>query len=142
MPRIKTDGSLGKVISNYPLLTIGNILDHFDGCKYFSTNDVRSGYYHIRLDKEAAEKAAFVTNKGKWTFHSLPFGINIGQSAFSYVLGKVLVQCSEFALNYLDDIMVFSEMWESHLKHVKEVLKQLQDVDLKIKCSKCEFFQK
>ena len=48
--------------------------------------DLRLGYYHIHLTKEAAEKTAFVTDKGKWIFHSLPFGINIGPSAFSYVL--------------------------------------------------------
>ena len=84
---------------------------------------------------------AFVTNKDKWIFHSLPFGINIGPSAFLYVLQKVLVQWSEYALNYLDDIMVFSETWENHLMHLKEVFKWLKDADLKIKCSKCEFFK-
>ena len=139
--QIKANGSLGKVISNYPLLTTDNILAHFNGCKYFSTIDLRSGYYHIRLNKEAAEKIAFVTNKGQWIFHPLPFGINISPSAFSYVLAKVLEQCSEFALNYLDDIMVFSETCRSHLKHLEEVFKWLQEADLKIKCSKCEFFK-
>ena len=99
-----------------------------------------SGYYHIKLSKEVAEKMAFVTNKGKWIFHSLPFGINMGPSAFLYILGKVLVQCLEYALNYLDHIMVFSEMWESHLRHL-EVFKWLKGVDLKIKHSKCEFFK-
>ena len=58
--------------------------------------DLRSGYYHIRL----IEKTAFVTNKGKWIFHSPAFGINIEPLAFSYVLGKVLAQCTEFTLNY------------------------------------------
>ena len=102
---------------------------------------MRSGYYHIWLTKEAAEKTAFVTNKGKWIFHSLPFRINIGPSAFSYVLGKVLAQCMEFALSYLDDIMIFSEMWQEHLQHPKELFKQLQDANLKIKYNKCEFFK-
>ena len=72
--------------------------------------DLRLGYYHIKLSKEVVEKTVFITDKGKWIFCSLPFGINIGLSAFSYVLGKVLAQCSKYALNYLDDIMVFSEM--------------------------------
>ena len=139
--QIKADDSLGKVISIYPLSTIDNILAHFNSCKYFSTTNLRLSYYHIRLSKEAVEKIVFVTDKGKWIFHSLPFGINIALSMFSYVLRKVLAQCSEFALNYLHDIMVFSEMWESHLRHLKEVFKQLQDADLKIKCSKCEFFK-
>ena len=61
--QIKADGSLGKVISNYPLPTIDSILTNFNGCK-FSTIDLRSGYYYIRLTKEAAEKAAFVTDMG------------------------------------------------------------------------------
>ena len=36
--------------------------------------------------------------------------------------------------------MVFSQMWEHHLRYLVEVFKWLQDVDLNIKCSKCEFF--
>ena len=116
--QIKANGSLGKVISNYPLPTIDSILACFNGCKFFSTIDLRSGYYHIRPMKESAEKTAFVTNKGKWIFHSLPFGINIGPSTFSYVLGKVLTQCTKFALNYLDHIMIFSKTWQQYLDHL------------------------
>ena len=70
--QIKANGSLGKVISNHPLPTIDSILAHFNGCKFFSTIDLRSGYYHICLTKEAVEKTAFVTDKGKWIFHLLP----------------------------------------------------------------------
>ena len=123
MHQIKVDDSLGNIISNYPLPTIDGVLAHFNSCKFFSTVGLRSGYYHMRLTKEAAEKTAFVTEKGKWILHSLPFGINIGPSAFSYVLGKVLAQCTEFALNYLEDIMIFLEMWQQHLEHLEEVFK-------------------
>ena len=73
--------------------------------------------------------------------HSLPFGINIGSSAFSYLLSKVLTQFTEFALNYLNDIMTLSKMWQDHLNLLEEVFKLLQDMDLKIKCSKCEFLK-
>ena len=37
--QIKADGSLEKVISNYPLPTIDNLLAQFNGCKFFSTID-------------------------------------------------------------------------------------------------------
>ena len=106
----------------------------------FSTIDLRSGYYHVRLSKEAAHKTAFVIDKGKWIFHSLPFGINIGLSAFLYVLGKVLWSCQEFNLNYVDDIIIFSRTWQDHLQCLEEVFKRLQTADLKIKCSKYDFF--
>ena len=69
------------------------------------------------------------------------FGINLGPSTFSYVLGIVLAPCHNFALNYLDDIIVFSRTSEDHLSHLEEVFKQLKHADLKIKCSKCKFFK-
>ena len=47
--QIKADGRLGKVVENYPLPTIDNLLAHFKDCKYFSTLDLQSGYYHIKL---------------------------------------------------------------------------------------------
>ena len=100
--QINADGSLCKVISNYPLHTVDSTLAHFNGCKFFSTKDLRSGYYHIRLVKEAAEKSAFMSDNCKCIFHSLPFRIYTGPSAFPYVLGKVLASCTEFVLNYLD----------------------------------------
>ena len=58
--QIKAMGSLGKLVSNYHLPTTDSILAHFNGCKYFSTIDLRSDYYHIPLSKEAAEKTTFV----------------------------------------------------------------------------------
>ena len=134
--QIKADGSLGKVISNRQFISKG-----FNGCKFFSTIDLRSGYYHIMLTKEATEKTAFIIDEGKWIFHSLPFGINFGPSAFSYVLGKVLMPCTKFASNYLDDIMIFPCTWEEHLQHLEAAFKQLEAADLKIKCTKCEFFK-
>ena len=76
-------------------------------------------------------KTTFIMDKGKWTFHSLPFGIYIGLSAWSYVLGKVLVPCMEFALNYHDDIMIFSSTWEEQLEHLEAVFKWLETADLK-----------
>ena len=103
--------------------------------------NLKSGYYHICLTKEAAEETAFVTDKGKWIFHSLPFGINICHFVFSYVLGNILAPCTEFALNYLDENMIFSKMWQDHLNHLEEVFKHLQDADLKSKHSKYEFFK-
>ena len=105
----------------------------------FSIIDLKSGYYHIWLTKGVLEKTAFITEKGKWIFHSLLFGINIGPSAFSYGVGKVLVPCTKCALNFLDDIMIFSRTWEEHLKHLKPIFKWLEAASLKIKCSKYEF---
>ena len=88
--QVKSNGTLGKAVANYPLPTIDTLLARFKGCKYFSTLDLRSGYYHIKLTKEALAKMAFVKDTGKWQFHSLLFRINLGSSTFSYLLGTTL----------------------------------------------------
>ena len=59
----------------------------------------------------------------------LPFGIGIGVQTFTFVINKAIGQCSNFAANYLDDI-VFSRMAEDHLDHLGGVFAVRQRADL------------
>ena len=43
---------------------------------------------------------------------------------------------------YLDDIIIFSQNEEDHLKHIEIIFKKLKKADLKLKESKCNFLQK
>ena len=45
---------------------------------------------------------------------------------------------SQFASAYLDDLIVFSAMWEDHLSHLRAVLVRLREVGLTTKPSKCQ----
>ena len=48
----------------------------------------------------------------------------------------------DFAIAYLDDIIIFSRTAEEHLSHIKQVFQKLQSAKLSMKFSKCHFFQK
>ena len=95
--------------------------------------DLRSSYHHIGLSEKPKPLTAFTTHSGKFQWNVLPFGIGIGVQTFSFVINKAIGQCSDFATNYLDDIIVFSRMAEDHLKHLEQVFAVLQKADLKIK---------
>ena len=136
------NGKVGKGISNYPIPTIESLLARLEGCKYFSILDLRSGYPHIGLSEESKHLTAFTTHSGKFQWNVLPFGIGIGVQTFSFVINKAIGHCSDFAANYLDDIIVFSRTAEDHMLHLEAIFKALQVTDLKIKVSKCEFFKK
>ena len=136
------NGQVGKVISNYPILSIESLLARLEGCKYFSILDLRSGYHHIGLSEQSKSLTAFTTHSGKFQWNVLPFGIGIGVQTFSFVINKAIGHCSDFAANYLDDIIVFSRTAEGHMEHLEKVFNALQAADLKIKVSKCEFFMK
>ena len=58
--------SNGKVVFTFPMPKIQEILSHLNKCKYFSSLDLHSGYYHISLTEEAEKKAAFITAVGKY----------------------------------------------------------------------------
>ena len=59
-------------LSLYPLPKIDDMLAKLRGAKVFSTIDLRSGYYHIGLTREARPKSAFVVPMGKWEFRKNP----------------------------------------------------------------------
>ena len=104
--------------------------------------DLRSGYHHIGLSQESKPLTAFTTHSGKFQWNVLPFGIGVGVQTFSFVINKAIGHCSDFAANYLDDIIVFSRTTEDHMLHLETIFKALQVADLKIKVSKCKFFKK
>ena len=135
------NGKIEKVISNYPIPTIESLLARLEGCKYFSILDLRSGYHHIGLSEKSKPLTAFTMHSRKFQWNVLSFGISIGVQTFSYFVNMAIGHCSDFTANYLDDIIVFSRMAEDHLGHLEKVFTALQQAELKIKASKCEFFK-
>ena len=83
------NGKVGKVISNYPILTIESLLARLEGCKYFSILDLRSGYHHIGLSEKSGPLTAFTMHSGKFQWNILPFGIGIGVQTFSLLSTKL-----------------------------------------------------
>src|SRR5271157_2432756 len=51
-------------------------MDALGGQQYFSTLDMRSGYWQMELSPEASEKTAFVTRAGVYKFNVLAFGLS------------------------------------------------------------------
>ena len=109
------NGKIGKVISNYLIPIIESLLARLEGCK---------------LSKPLT---AFTTHSGKFQWNVLPFGIGIGVQTFSFVINKAIGHCSDFAANYLDDIIVFSRTAEDHVEHLERIFAALQMADLRIK---------
>ena len=68
----KQTNTLGN-FSLIPLPKIDKMYANLCGAKIFSTLDLRSGYYHIGLDKDLKAKVVFVTPFGKYLFIAVPF---------------------------------------------------------------------
>ena len=112
------------------------------GAKVFTTLDLRSGYYHIGLSENSKAKTAFVTPFGKYQFQAVPFGLAQALTYFQQLIFIVLQECSDFAMTYLDNIIIFSKNEAEHLKHIEIIFQKLKEAGLKLKESKCGFFKK
>ena len=139
--KVITEGKSKGCLSLIPLPKINKIYAKLKEAKFFSTIDLRSGYYHIALGKDLRAKTAFVMPFGKYEFLQVPFGLAQAPAFFQHLMNKVLDNCP-FAMMYLDDIIIFSDTEEEHLAHIEEIFKRLEAADLKMKRSKCNFFKK
>ena len=90
--------------------------------KVFSTLDMRSGYHHVEMTREAHPKTAFTypANLGKWEFLRCPFGLAQAPAYFQRLINEVLAPF-DFAFGYLDDILIYSPNVATHLKHLEHL---------------------
>ncbi len=73
----------------YPLPRIDDLLDAARGAEIFSTLDLASGYYQLKLDPKDSHKTAFVTPYGQFEWKVLPMGLSNAPSAFMKTMNSV-----------------------------------------------------
>lgn len=123
-----------------PLPLIHEVLDRLKGAKYFTTLDMAAGYWHIEMDEESIEKTAFVTNEGHYEWLVMPFGLKNAPATFQRIIQRILGPLLyNGAINYLDDIIIYSETYDEHMKLLNDVLTLLVRANIKLKLSKCYF---
>ena len=105
-------------ISLIPLPKIDELYAKLKGYKVFSSLDLRSGYYHIGLSDSAKPKSAFVLSSlGKYQFNRVPLAQ--APAYFQKLINDILKGCN-FAMGYLDDIIIYSRTEKEHLEHQKK----------------------
>ena len=127
----------------YPLPRIDDTLATMSGSKWFSTLDLISGYWQVEVAPVDQEKTAFCTTEGLFEFTVMPFGLCNAPATFQRLMDLVLcgLQWSE-CLVYLDDVIVLGRTFEEHLDALQSVFQRLRQAGLKLKPTKCTFFQK
>lgn len=128
---------------SYPLPRIDDTLDTLAGSKFFSTLDLKSGYWQVEMAPEDKEKTAFTVGSGLYHFNVMPFGLCNAPATFERLMETVLKGLSwKTCLVYLDDIIVMGKTFEDHLKNLEEVFERLRGSGLQLSSKKCHLFQK
>ena len=103
---------------------VEDVFSKLNGVKYFSTLDMRAGYHHIPLEKASISKTAFNLPFRKYEYVKVPLGLAQAPAYFQELMTRILKDFN-FAIVYLDDIIIFSRTAEEHLSHIRKVFKKL-----------------
>ena len=140
----KKDGSLRfciyfRKLSNqtikdaYSLPHIDMTLDSLQGSQWFSSLDLKSGYWQVKMDEENKPLTTFTM--GLLAFHEferMPFGLTNAPTIFQRLMETCLGDLNlHWCIIYLDDIVIFSRDLASHLERLQIVLQKLEEDGLK-----------
>jgi hypothetical protein len=115
------------VKNRYPLSHINDLLDQLKNVVYFTNLDLCSGYHQIKVVEHDAWKTSFKRKHGLFEWLVMPFGLSNSPSTFMHVMNDVFRPfIDDFVILYLDDIIVFSGTWDEHVRHINQVLDNLQ----------------
>ena len=110
-----------------PLPRIDDTLDALLGAKWFSTLDLKSGFWQVGVDNKDRPKTSFsIQGSGLWKFKVMPFGLCNSPATFERLMERVLSNLTwKKCLVYLDDIIVFSKTFDEHI----EIERSISEVD-------------
>lgn len=113
----------------------------FKGKKIFSTLDMRSGYYQVKIKEKDCYKTAIITEYGKFQHQRIAFGLKNAPKFFHSMMRDILSEFNDVHV-YVDDIIVATESEEQHLVILKKIFNLFILKNININIEKCQFFQK
>ena len=127
----------------YSLPCIEDTLDSLNGACIFTSLDLKSGYWQVKLDEESIPLTAFTVGPlGFYECVRMPFGLTNAPATFQRLMESCLGELHlDWCIIYLDDIIIFSRTPDDHITRLEGVFEKLAEAGLKLKPSKCEFFR-
>ena len=123
----------------YLLPKIQEILSHRKGHKFLSQLDLSMQCCTFKLDKESKDLCTVATLWGLLCYTCLPMGVSPAPNIAQEIMECMLASLMEEIEVCLDDIVAFSDDWESHLVLFEKLLTSLQEKGFLVNPAKCEW---
>ncbi|MGL5707932.1 MAG: reverse transcriptase domain-containing protein [Aeromonas sp.] len=148
-PLLKKNGRLRLVVDyrkinaitvreTFPFPSVFDEIRSIPKSNVFSQIDLSNGYHQLKLSPCSQKYTAFLTNKGIFEYTRVPFGLTNAPRVFQRIMHKLLGHLI-FLRIFLDDVLIFSDSFEEHEKHVNQVLDILNKNNISIGFEKSNF---
>jgi len=125
---------------SFPMPLVDDVISQLGKSAWFTTLDLQSGFWQIRMAPEDMKKTTLVTKTRLYDWTVMPFGLKNATSTFTRTMSLVFKELGDkFLKVFMDDLNVHNENWEDHLRHLEAVLSKLREVNLKLNPGKCCF---
>ena len=129
---------------SFPLPRMQETMESMVGAQFFSSMDLKSGFWQVRMSEKSQQYTAFtVESLGVYEFLWMPYGLCNAPTTFQRLMQNCLGELNlTYALVYLDNVIVYSKMEEDHLCQLQAMFEHFHEHGLKLKPSKCSFLRR
>jgi hypothetical protein len=118
------------------------MLNQLKNCRFFIKIDLTNVYNRIHIKKNDEWKTTFRIRYEHFEYLMMFFDLTNASITFQVYINKIFNKLiNAFCVMYLNDIFIFSKNKESHVQHIRKVLKCLRTNDLFANFEKCFFFK-
>jgi transposase InsO family protein len=126
----------------YPLPRMDELIDIIGQPRFITSLDLRSGYWQVPLDAESQDKAAFICSRGLFKPRVLMFGLHNSPASFQRLINHLMLDLqAEGVVAYIDDLIIASQDFDTHVKTLTKVLDRLKKAGLTVNTDKVQVCQ-
>ena len=110
---------------------------------YFSSLDLKSGYWHLAIDSRDRHKTAFQYKDRTYQFKRVPFGLKNAGDLFNRAVSKAMEGVARRSnyKSYVDDVMVYANTFTAYIETLEQIFIACRKYNMRLSGSKCTFLQ-
>ena len=125
-------------VDQYPLPTPEDLFAKLSGGVMFTVIDLSHAYEQVELTEDSKMLMVLNTHMGLYKVNRLTYGPSCAVAIFQNIMEGLIGNVPHTGI-YLDDVIITGKTQEEHDQNVNEVLKRLNDANLRLKLQKCSF---
>ncbi|MBW0499147.1 hypothetical protein O181_038862 [Austropuccinia psidii MF-1] len=128
----------------YPIPRIPHALDKLEKAKYITKMDCMKDFHQNEAKPNSMKLLRIRCHMGIYEYTRMPFGIKYAPAHSKRIKDTIFQEeiLEGWMVVYIDDIIIYSETWEDHVKYIDGVLSKCTPINMEISLRKCNFGQK